>query len=778
MASVTPTTTALPASATRRVWLRLVGLPLLLLLLLLALRPFAPHQTVTITMGQEVGLNPQGQGEHLYNFFGWGNVGTELGRAARRIDPTASFMIPYAFRMGQPLLVTVTMCGCGTAEPVQLSLNGTAYTLTLTDEWQDYTFTVATSTPLYAEALYLEWHSDAVLRPLVHQVTVQAQRPHGIIGAGLASLALLVVLWLTRTAPMRQQLLWAGAIVLSTLLSRWLYAPQLLTWAMLIGLGATAGIALTVLARPLAHRLILGAVVLWLLAMPQLLGTWMLDDAFISLRYARNLIEGYGLIFNPGGERVEGYTNFLWTIIMAGVLAVGWEPVVAAQVLTSALAITAIIVTYRLAVAWWGQCLFTLLPPVLLAINPAFLLYSARGSGMETALVTVLGTAALGLIWWAQDGRGGAMAGAMGALVVMTRPDGALIPLAGGLILLAQVLVPRSRRHARPILLGLVGGFALIYVPYYLWRFSYYGYPLPNTFYAKTGTTTAQVLRGVEYSYTFFASLGLRSLLVLLGFSLLGMLVAAGQAVRASPAAERGAIPVRLSPAPLLWLFVLLTVTYVTLVGGDQFPLGRFFVPMLPALMLLLTHGVMQAHTLGQAMVAQGDQRVRWLGAVPLAGALLAVILLAYVNITPLPSLDSRDPSGRIWGENRVTLKNRELGWWFRFNTPPDTVVATAIAGAMPFYGDRYTIDTLGLNDTHIAHLKIETMGQGIAGAEKTDLAYVLNRQPDYIPFSTSGPYQELPRFQQEYELLTVRGPEGGEILLFRRRDLGGQPSP
>ncbi|NJL05110.1 MAG: hypothetical protein HC911_09445 [Chloroflexaceae bacterium] len=768
MASVTPTTTALPASATRRVWLRLVGLPMLLLLLLLAMRPVAPHQTVTITMGQEAGLNPQGQGEHLYNFFGWGNVGTELGRAARRIDPTASFMVPYAFRMGQPLLVTVTMCGCGPAEPVQFSLNGTPYILALTDDWQAYTFTVATPAPMYAEALYLEWHSDAALRPLVHQVTVHAQQPHGITGALLASGALLAVLWLMRAAPVRQQLLWAGVVLFSALLSRWLYAPQLLTWAMLIGLGGAAAIALTVLARPLAHRLILWAVVLWLLALPQLLGTWVLDDAFISLRYARNLIEGFGFTFNPGGERVEGYTNFLWTMIMAGVLALGWEPVVAAQVLTSALAITAVLLSYRFAVAWWGPCPFVLLPPVLLAINPAFLLYSARGSGMETALVMMLGTAALWLIWRAQDGRGGVLAGGMCALVVMTRPDGALIPLAGGLILLAQVLAPRSRRPALPILFGLVGGFALIYAPYYLWRFSYYGYPLPNTFYAKTGATTAQVLRGVDYSYTFFASLGLRSVLVLLGFSALGMLVAAGQAVRATPS---GHPPVRLSPAPLLWLFVLLSVTYVTLVGGDQFPLARFFVPLLPALLLLLTHGVVQAHTLGQVVAAQWDQRVRWLGYAPLAGATLAVILLAYVNITPLPSLDSRDPSGRIWGENRVTLKNRELGWWFRFNTAPDTVVATAIAGAMPFYGDRYTIDTLGLNDTHIAHLEIETMGQGIAGAEKTDLEYVLNQQPDYIPFSTSGPYQELPRFQQEYELLTVRGPEGGEILLFRRRD-------
>ena len=45
------------------------------------------------------------------------------------------------------------------------------------------------------------------------------------------------------------------------------------------------------------------------------------DDAFISFRYALNLSEGHGLVFNPGYERVEGYTNFLWVVILAAVLA-------------------------------------------------------------------------------------------------------------------------------------------------------------------------------------------------------------------------------------------------------------------------------------------------------------------------------------------------------------------------------------------------------------------------------------------------------------------------
>src|SRR4030095_14589299 len=41
------------------------------------------------------------------------------------------------------------------------------------------------------------------------------------------------------------------------------------------------------------------------------------DDAMISMRYARNLADGHGLLWNPGQPAVEGYTNFLWTLWMA-----------------------------------------------------------------------------------------------------------------------------------------------------------------------------------------------------------------------------------------------------------------------------------------------------------------------------------------------------------------------------------------------------------------------------------------------------------------------------
>ncbi len=49
------------------------------------------------------------------------------------------------------------------------------------------------------------------------------------------------------------------------------------------------------------------------------------DDAWISFRYAYNLVHGEGMVFNPG-ERIEGYTNFLWTVLLAPLMVTGLDP--------------------------------------------------------------------------------------------------------------------------------------------------------------------------------------------------------------------------------------------------------------------------------------------------------------------------------------------------------------------------------------------------------------------------------------------------------------------
>ncbi len=59
---------------------------------------------------------------------------------------------------------------------------------------------------------------------------------------------------------------------------------------------------------------------------------WLADDSFISFRYAEQLVGGHGLVYNLG-ERVEGYTNLLWTLLVAAALRLGIPPEMSATAL-------------------------------------------------------------------------------------------------------------------------------------------------------------------------------------------------------------------------------------------------------------------------------------------------------------------------------------------------------------------------------------------------------------------------------------------------------------
>ena len=56
------------------------------------------------------------------------------------------------------------------------------------------------------------------------------------------------------------------------------------------------------------------------------------DDALISFRYAERLTQGDGLTWNDG-ERVEGYSNLLWVLLVAGLHRLGIDSLVASRLL-------------------------------------------------------------------------------------------------------------------------------------------------------------------------------------------------------------------------------------------------------------------------------------------------------------------------------------------------------------------------------------------------------------------------------------------------------------
>lgn len=219
---------------------------------------------------------------------------------------------------------------------------------------------------------------------------------------------------------------------------------------------------------------------------------WFLtDDAFISFRYAHNLSRGDGLVFNPGGERVEGYTNFLWVLILAALDAVGLAPERAANPL-------GLLAT----VALWASLLWYILafdPPLRrkwLVIVPLALFGMTRSiavwssSGLETRLFGFLIVAGiLRLLLEVRESladppsRRWPVSAALLALATLTRPSGLLI---SACVFSAAALARLGRRRLslpREALWGLV--YSLPVAAHLLFRWLYYGALLPNTFYAK-----------------------------------------------------------------------------------------------------------------------------------------------------------------------------------------------------------------------------------------------------------------------------------------------------
>ena len=110
------------------------------------------------------------------------------------------------------------------------------------------------------------------------------------------------------------------------------------------------------------------------------------DDDYICYRYARNWVEGRGLVFNPG-ERFEGFTNPLWVMLLAGGWKLGITPLVTSLTLSI---LAAGVAAWALGEAWRARTSGATwpVPALLLAALPGFAWHGACGLG--TTLLAAL----------------------------------------------------------------------------------------------------------------------------------------------------------------------------------------------------------------------------------------------------------------------------------------------------------------------------------------------------------------------------------------------------
>ncbi|MEZ5965982.1 MAG: hypothetical protein R3F56_19255 [Planctomycetota bacterium] len=422
---------------------------------------------------------------------------------------------------------------------------------------------------------------------------------------------------------------------------------------------------------------------------------WCSDDAFISFRYAKNLNDGLGLVFNAG-EHVEGYTNFSWTMLVAAAMRLGADPVV----FTQWAGLACFLGTLAL-LAWLSRRIAPDAPFVPVAAV-AFALHEHgqvfASGGLETSLFTLLATGTVGVAAVTRGRAGFLLAGALGAAASMTRPDGILLFGVAGLVALWR---SRQSRSAAPFALVAAPGL-LVYLPYWVWRYLYYGWPFPNTFYAKSAAS-AYPQQGLYYLGLY---LGCYFVLALLPLGLAAGWSRARTRLLASAVA----------------LAVTLYAAFVAWVGGD-FMFARFLVPITPLAYL-------------------GIELLR----VRLGSMLPSVLLVLVVGAATVLRRHPGEEVTRLPGGARGVVEER-------LNYTPETTAAMRSAGeqlrvlfaghavrvvimgaqaVLAYYGEfALAIEgCTGLTDEHIAHMPLaERKAVGHEKSVLLDPGYLLQRR-------------------------------------------------
>jgi hypothetical protein len=404
---------------------------------------------------------------------------------------------------------------------------------------------------------------------------------------------------------------------------------------------------------------------------------YLMDDALITLRYSFNLARHGHAIWNQADAAHPdlGYTTFSWMLLNAlpALFTTNKDALVLACKLLGLLPLVGIVL---LLVAPISRMPVPLL--FRIAVVGAIFSQAVYGfhlnSGMETLLFSAL--ILLTVCTYARESRS-AWAYAYGTLAFLTRPEGALI--------VALLLFWDLRRgRLRPAAAGGVG-FALAVLALGGILFAYYGAVLPNAFYVKQRYLS---LGGVLHTVKFLASLALPYL----------------------PLAAYSTYRLKHPASRYCWAAAAVYTAYYLSVVPVMSVFSRYQWPVL----VLLTYASLPAfQKLGERISEPGLTRPRQL-------AVAVFLLAALVNLRSSLAAAHMARSAGVAEQNLIALgkamaKHRDGSRW----------MAYCDAGAVCYYSDWNSYDTMGLNTRQIADGSVKPLQ--VYGYRNTDLV-MLNR--------------------------------------------------
>ena len=468
------------------------------------------------------------------------------------------------------------------------------------------------------------------------------------------------------------------------------------------------------------------------------------DDAMVSMQYAKNLANGDGLVWNAGGERVEGYSNPLWVLLMAGIHLFP-IPLTMTSLYVKLGNLLILLLNLVVVKQITEQFTSNRLLPILAAALAAFYFPLNNWSlqGMEVGFIALLlsGAVLLDLNSLAAR-RFSPWPYLLLAAAVLTRMDAVVLLISFGAIM-AWLDGSQRRRH-------LAWGLGSLLIPIAAltaFRLAYYGAWLPNTYALKLGGIST-ILR---------VSLGLRLLADFLWqsnwilFALPFLLLALGKDRRLM----------------LLFGVILAQMAYSVYVGGDSWEhvggANRFIASVMPLFFVLFT--LTMGKLLDLAMEAL-EARPNW-GSAAGQAALVLLTALSLFNFNTLQVQDSVQRWTLIKKPVFTESVERyaEMGIRLGQLTTPDAVIAVITAGNIPYFSERTSIDVLGKNDPVIAggpariNSSLFQPGDFRPGHNKWDYAYSIGElQPDVVAQFWENTETEVAPYLVDYEIYVVNG--------------------
>jgi hypothetical protein len=448
------------------------------------------------------------------------------------------------------------------------------------------------------------------------------------------------------------------------------------------------------------------------------------DDAMVSLRYAWNLAHGAGLVWNPG-ERVEGITSLSWTLYMTlGALLLDKSAAVLFVQLTGIpLVLGVALLARRLSAALGGSQHFGLISAAAVLAYYPLSYWSLMG--METGCLAALSLSALLLaLHLGSEARGSPLLGLLLGSMFATRPDAALPALVILVFRGTQILLRQRRLRALQHWLVEAAAFAGICGGLTLFRWLYYGSPVPNTYQLKVAGWP--LLWRLHNGGRFVAPF-LETSRYLWGFALCSLIFQ------------------REARRLLLLGFAGSVLAGQVWVGGDAWPYWRMLVPASLVLIVLAVDG---AGALARWLLR--SER-RWLlSSVSLACSMVAL----YAADQPfLAELRLQIPAYMVTFNRATVQAGLELSRY----ADVQGSVAVAAAGAVPYYSGLRGVDVLGKSDRHIASLPGDgSYGDTVTpGHNKYDLHYSIEKlRPDAI-----------------YDAVALSRRPGNDVFEFVRRN-------